>query len=184
MSTAAGAGGAGYEIGRAGHRCAATGRALAPGEAVVAVLVEDTEAERMTRLDFDAEAWDSGARPGSGVPVYGFWRTRVPEPNAKRGHVIDAEGLVDLFEQLEESDIEERRTLRYLIALVLIRRRELVYEGVDRSENRPALLVRYKGEAGREGDPMRVPEPVLDEVGLRATLEAFGRAVKLDTDDL
>jgi hypothetical protein len=182
MSSAIGTGGSGYEIGRAAAVCAVTGRALGPGDPIVAALVDHPESDGFVRVDLCADAWADGQRPGPAESVFGFWRTHVPEPNAKKGLVIDATGLLDLFEQLAEAEDDTRLTLRFLVALTLVRRRELVYEGVDRSGGRPVLLVRHKGVAGREGEPMRVTEPGLDEEMLRGTLAAFGKALNLEAE--
>ncbi|MEM7754460.1 MAG: hypothetical protein AAF297_02375 [Planctomycetota bacterium] len=175
-----------YEIGRATNTCAATGNALEPGDAIVAALVEHPESDGFMRTDFALAAWDDGARPAKPARLFGFWRTTVPEPNAKVGPVIDAEGLLGLFEQLAESDPDadtDRIALRYLITLVLVRKRELVLDRVERTADRPVLLVRPKGVAHREDPPMEVFEPA-PGTDLSPILDQLGEALNLDTDGL
>ena len=172
-----------YEIGRSTGTCAATGRALSPGDPIVTALVEHPDAEGFSRLDFTDVAWAAGSRPEPPASLYGFWRTVVPEPNAPSGPVIDAEGLLGLFEQLAEAEDPDRVALRYLITLVLVRKRELALDRVDRSGPTPVLLVRPKGVAHREDEPMPVAEPP-PEADLSAILDQLGEALQLDTDGL
>lgn len=182
MTRAAGQG-SGYEIGRATGVCAASGEALSPGDAIVAALIEHPENDGFARLDFSFDAWSGGARPEPPAVLFGFWKAVVPEPNAPTGPVIDAEGLLGLFEQLAEADDPDRIALRYLIALVLVRKRELVLDRVDRSGAEPVLLVRPKGAAHREDEPTLVPEPPAN-VDVAAILDQLGDALQLDADGL
>ena len=176
-----------YEIGRTTGRCAATDEPLSPGDPIVAALVEAQDSEGFARLDFALDAWAGGARPPASARVFGFWRTVVAEPNANKRPAIDAEGLLGLFEQLADDEVEtvspERSALRYLIALVLVRKRELVLDRVDRDGDVPVLLVRPKGVAHREDPPTRVPEPGAG-VEVEPLLEQLGEALNLDTDGL
>jgi len=182
----AGQGSSGYEIGRCTGTCAASGVALSPGDPIVVALIEGDDGEGFARLDFAAETWNAGARPAPPARLFGSWRSTVPEPNAPTGPVIDAEGLMGMFEQLAEIDPDEHAdavALRYLITLVLVRKRELVLDRVDRDASPPELLVRPKGVAHREDEPTRVREPA-PGADLSGILDQLGDALQLDTADL
>src|SRR5690606_40720175 len=94
----AGLGNTGYEIARATGVCAASGRPIAVGEEFIATLVQGDDEDRLERRDFSLEAWEGGARPER---LFGYWRTRMHPPDAKRKAFIDDAALMDLFEQLE-----------------------------------------------------------------------------------
>jgi hypothetical protein len=105
-----------FEVQRCTRRCAATDRALEPGELSYSVL--EVHGAEVVRKDFCSEAW-SGA-PESAL---GWWKTRIPEPSAKKVKLAPNEVLLDLFDEL--ADRPEQSDLRFVLTLLLIRRRVL-----------------------------------------------------------
>ncbi|QOJ01279.1 MAG: hypothetical protein HRU70_12610 [Phycisphaeraceae bacterium] len=118
-----------FSITKPTGRCAATGREIAPGEPYVAVLCESEGVAELSRLDFSKAAWDSGSRPLPPLSAFATWRAVQPEPNQTRALRMTDDELLDLFEQLASADQPRQRAFRYVLALLLIRRRRLVYEG-------------------------------------------------------
>lgn len=148
-----------YPIGKSQRTCAATGRRLAPGERFIAALVEGDDGQ-MARLDFSAESWEGPARPVDKSHLIGFWRGVVgPETESPR-QVLDNETLLDLFDQAP-ADQPSRAGLRFVLALMLVRRRLLVHEATRNG----AMLLRRTGEARPpEGPPLlEVHDPGLSE---------------------
>src|SRR5262245_201609 len=118
----------GYEISRATGLCAATAKPIAVGQEFIAALVEADDGpggERLERADYSADAWASGARPAR---LFGYWRARMESPDAKRKPFIDDAALMDLFEQLGEATEPARLSFRYVLGLMLVRKRLLKYE--------------------------------------------------------
>ena len=66
-----------FEVQRCTRRCAATDRPLEPGELCYSVL--EAEGAEIVRKDYCGDAW-------SGPPekVIGWWKSRIPEPTAKK----------------------------------------------------------------------------------------------------
>lgn len=128
MSRLAGA----YDLGRHSGVCAATGRALRPGDAIITALAEAPDAERanagtpfglfLHRADFAADAWDAGARPQG---LLYFWRTTVPESGQARRILVDDETLLDLLIRLESDVRPSRVAFRFVLGLLLVRRKLL-----------------------------------------------------------
>ncbi|MBX3357207.1 MAG: hypothetical protein KF745_02145 [Phycisphaeraceae bacterium] len=149
-----------FQIGSNTGVCAATGSALGPGDRFVAVLLEHDETEELVRVDYSADAWDSGARPPRPDLVFATWRAVVAAPDAKRRVLVDDAALVDLFEQLADTTEPRRLAFRYVLALILIRKRLLVCEATRGS----TMLVRPKGPRD-EGTPAatEVIDPGLDD---------------------
>ena len=177
-----------YEIDRSAGACAATGAPLVPGDRRVTVLVEDPRAEGLRRLDYAESAWDDGARPQPPMAIFGFWRNTVPQPGGTPDPLLGTDDLLDLFEQLEDAESPERLAFRYVLALMLIRKRRLVHEGALPAEaDQPArLLVRPKDaapppERGGDGPPLvEVAEPTLDAEALDAVTAQLSEVMKLD----
>ncbi len=149
-----------YEIGHPVGTCSQTGKPLAPGDPFVAVVVEAPDGT-LARADYDANAWDDGARPES--PVFAAWRSVVPDPNEKPKPLIDDGELMDIFEREVSDQDDTRLAFRYLIGLVLIRKRKLVYEGgtpADLKKGTPGTMrVRVPGKTA-SGDKHPITEVI------------------------
>lgn len=109
-----------FEIQRPTRRCAATDRPLAPGEWCYSVL--EVQGAEIVRKDYAASAW-----PGVPAESFGWWKARVPEPHAKKIKLAPNEVLLELFDQLAEQPHNE--DMRYVLALLLVRRRVMRLDG-------------------------------------------------------
>jgi hypothetical protein len=109
-----------FEIQRSTRRCAATDRPLEPGAICYSVL--EVQGADIVRKDYAADAWT--APPAE---AFGWWKSRVPEPHAKKIKLAPNEVLLELFDQLAERP--ECEDMRYVLALLLVRRRVLRNEG-------------------------------------------------------
>lgn len=171
----AGTGNTGYEIARATGVCAATGRPIAVGDEFIATLVEGEDEERMERRDYSLEAWQGGARPER---MFGYWRTRMEPADSKKKQYIDDGALVDLFEQLEGVSEPARVSFRYLLALMLIRKRLLKYEGTRRESGSAVMLVRAATPAGATPAPqVEVVDPGMNDQAVGDALEQLTAVV-------
>lgn len=162
-----------YEIARPTGVCAGSGAAIAPGEPLVAVLLEGAD-ERLQRRDYTPRAWEDGqaGRPPhtiDGLRVIGFWRGVMPEPGESRRRFIDDEALTDLFEQLGGGEPDPKRApFRYVLALILVRKRLLRLE-----PGGPGLTVRWP-KAPPEQQPIHVPDPGMTEEAVADVIEQLG----------
>lgn len=174
-----------FTIGRSSGACVATGRAFSPGDRRVTALVEREpapgEPEGLERLDFCERAWDDGHRPER---LFGFWRSVVPEPHAKAKLLIDDDQLLALFEQMGEeapqTDSVRREAFRFVLALLLVRKRLLRHEGGRREAGRAIMLVRSRGPEGWDpASPLvEVADPELDESSIEMVSEMLGQALR------
>jgi hypothetical protein len=145
-----------YEIPRTSGVCASNGRELVPGEAYYAALIELTEAQLaeaaedtakaggksggsakdkaiaaltalgMCRIDISSDAWEDGYRPDG---LFGYWKSTVPEPNQKKKMFVDDGMLMNLLERLADATEPDRLAFRYVLALILMRKKLLRYDG-------------------------------------------------------
>ena len=108
-----------FEVQRSTHRCAATGRTLEPGDVCYSTL--EVQGADVVRKDFCGEAWN-----GPPQDAFAWWKSRVPESNSKKIKLAPNEVLLELFDEL--ADRHEQADLRYVLTLLLIRRRVLRLE--------------------------------------------------------
>jgi hypothetical protein len=139
------------EIPRSSRICSATHRELQPGEVFFSVLLE--EKDGVKRLDFAAESW-----LGPPSEFLGWWKTRVPDSNDKKIRIAPNDILLNLFEQL--SSQPENADMRYVLALLLIRRRQFRYEREEEDEKGQKKLVVY---AIKENVTYEIPVAMPDE---------------------
>jgi hypothetical protein len=121
--------------------CAATGRGLKPGERYYAVLLDD--AGKFVRRDYAAEAW-SGPPAGA----LAFWTGRVPASDRPRKPTFNDDLLLDCFHHLAGSAEPGRVNFRYVVALLLMRRRRLKFEDVRQADGGRHVLVVRDAKSG------------------------------------
>jgi hypothetical protein len=109
-----------YQIQPNTRRCIATGRDLQPGEKFYTALLE--EGDTFVRQDFSSEAWQG---PPEGA--FSFWSGRVPSEANPRPK-FDDDLLVDCFQRLEGQTDPRRVNFRFVVALLLMRRKRFKFE--------------------------------------------------------
>lgn len=111
-------------------RCAVTNRQLAEGESFYSVLFEDDAVEGgFRRVDYSLESWQ-------GVPEGAFcsFKTQVPIREKRRRLLVDNDVLVNFFLRLADERNPLRVQFRFVLALILMRKKILRYEGSTRHE--------------------------------------------------
>ncbi len=150
--------------------------ALEPGDPIVAALIESEDGEGFDRIDFSPDAWASSERPAN---LFALWRTSVCEPNKDNKHRIDEQTVGDLFEQLAESSEPRQLALRLILALMMMRKRLLTYQGREQRDGADVMLLRRRGAA--EGEPhVEVVDPGLSEEMLADLSEQITPLLGLD----
>jgi hypothetical protein len=123
-----------YEVQRCTRRCAATDRELQPGEAFYSTLT--AEGAQVVRHDYSQEAWQG---PPEGV--LGWWKSHMPERNAKKLHWAPNDVMLELLETLEAQP--DKTDMRYVLALLLIRRRVVRLEETEKDASGREVSVLY-----------------------------------------
>jgi hypothetical protein len=154
--------------------CASTGEPLPKNEPAMATLCEREEDEGFDRLDFSIAAWESGQRPDR---LYSHWRYIVLDSDKKEKIGIDDAVLTDLFERLAEDERPQRIAFRYILALVLLRKRKLKLVGRQDSGEGEIWLLQFRGA---EGDPAKVKNPRIAEEEIQDLSEQLGEILQGD----
>ena len=202
-----------YDIQRPTGVCAASGRALEPGEDYVAVLVDPPEEERIAaqaegdtpvektkdaqgelpliRIDLSTEAWDAGFRPPH---LFGYWRTVVLEPNEKKRLLVGNAAIQELMLNLADAEEDRQLAFRYVLALILLRKKLLRHDKIDRREDptgdgpvqdwwlfTPKQDIE-KGHFGKWNEEMQfeVLDPHIDATQVQSVTEQLGQVLELE----
>ncbi|MEL6110108.1 MAG: hypothetical protein AAFU85_29190 [Planctomycetota bacterium] len=106
-----------FKVGRCSRKCFSEDRPLQEGEAFYSVVIENPSG--FERRDYSAGSWQG---PPEGA--VGHWKNRMPESGERKLVLAPREVLIDLLRQMESAEIETPAAkLRYLLALLLLRRR-------------------------------------------------------------
>ncbi len=124
-----------YQIQGSSRQCARTGRALQPGEWIYSVLYERDG--QWVREDISADAWT-----GPPEQAFSFWKTRVAPAAAAAKPALNLELLWDCFERSSASQEPRQIAFRYVLALLLMRRKRLRFEAIQRDEKGSWLVLR------------------------------------------
>lgn len=154
----------GYEVGRPQGKCVVTGRDIAPDEKLMAALRETPMG--FERLDISMDAWADFDKTG----VLGFWQTTMPRPESKKKLFVDDEVLCGLFERLAETTEQAKLNFRFVLGLILMRKRMLVYEETRYDSGREIWSVRFKGREDR----LDLLNPKLDEQQVAEVSQQLG----------
>lgn len=110
-----------WDIQKSQGRCAGTDRKLEPGEEYVAALIDSKTS--FERRDYSVEYWNS-----SQPKVFSYWKTRIPEPTQKKKLLVDDHVLINFFERLADEQDELKLRFRFVLTLILMRKRLIKYE--------------------------------------------------------
>jgi hypothetical protein len=124
-----------YQIQANTRRCAATGRELRPGEKFYAALLDQDG--KFVRMDYAGEVWHG---PPEGA--FSFWAGKVPPPEESKRPRIDDDLLVECFQRLEGQNETDRIKFRYVVALLLMRRRRFKFEEARTEGDQEVLYLR------------------------------------------
>jgi hypothetical protein len=162
--------GAGYSIARAEGKCQVCGCVVGTGEKLMAAL-RDTPAA-MERIDVCPQCWGGFDKAG----LLGFWQTTMHPPTAKKKVFVDDEVLCDLFVRLAEAQEQAKINFRFVLGLILMRTRRVIYESTRRQEQTEIWSVRLKG---RE-ELMDLVNPRLDERQVEEVSQQLGEILNGD----
>jgi hypothetical protein len=163
-----------YHVARATGQCEATGEALQPGSACIATLCERETDDGLDRKDFSLSAWESGARPER---LFSYWKTTVPEPDAKPHLLVDDTVLMDLFERLAGDERPQRVAFRFVLCLILMRKKLLKFAGRSGGTQAEQWLVQAR-RAAQEQPPMAVINPNLADDDVRDLIDQLSEILQ------
>jgi|SRR5579872_343457 len=159
-----------YEIQGPTKICSASGRELKPGDRFHAVLLEQDG--KLVRIDFSEEAW-----PGASPDAVAHWSGRVPTAEKPHKPQINDDILLGCFDRLKDSTDPDGMNFRYVVALLLMRRKRFRFEDVFReADGRDVLLLKD----AKSGAVHRIADPRLNDDQVTAVQSEVFRVLGWD----
>lgn len=128
----------GYSLGRGQGKCHACGKEIAPGQKQMAAV---RDAELLERVDICNECWGGFDRTG----LLGFWQTTAPSAQGPKRMFVDDDVLCDLFERLADTEDPAKLNFRFVLGLILMRKRRVVYESSRIEDANEIWSMRFRG---------------------------------------
>ncbi len=158
-----------WDINKPLGQCYGTGRKIEYGEEYFGALVETEEG--FERRDFSAEFWEH-EKPN----VFCYWKSKLPHPDQKKQVFVDDDMLMAFFERLAEETEQERIDFRFVLALVLMRKRRLKYDSTRLEDGEEIWWLRIVG--GKE--IVEVVNPHLEEEQIEQLSSQIGQILQTD----
>lgn len=158
-----------WEIDKPLGQCHGTNRTIEPGEEYISTLVETNQG--LERRDFCADYWEN-EKP----EVFCYWKTKLPYPDQKKHIFVDDEMLMAFFERLEKETEQEKINFRFVLALVLMRKKRLKYDGTKTEDGKEIWQLRITGEK----ETVQVANPNLDDEQIEQLTSQIGKILQTD----
>jgi len=160
-----------WEIQKTLGRCWETDTVFEPDTEYYAALVDT--AEGMERRDYSIEYWQEH-KP----EVFCFWKTKMvaEEDKKKKNLFVDDDMLMTFFERLAEETDPEKVSFRFVLMLVLMRKRILKYKSSTVEGDSEKWLLRVTGQ-DRE---VEVVDPKLTEDKIEQLTAQMGVILQVD----
>ncbi|GAA5136742.1 hypothetical protein GCM10023213_12320 [Prosthecobacter algae] len=142
------------------HQCALSGRPFVEGEVFHTAIYFDPETGGYLRRDVGLDAWK--AELAERTPI-AYWRTTyTPHVTEQRPEVTSKESAMALLQRFVEEDEPQTEDARYILALMLERKRILSPTASKETEQGKMLF--YENKKTSEVFMIRDPELRLDEL--------------------
>jgi len=161
---------AGYSVARAQGKCQVCGHDIVPGEKLMAALRETPIA--LERVDVCSACWKTFDH----TQMLGYWQTMMPQPSAKKPLFIDDDVLCELFERLGDATEPAKLNFRFVLGLILMRKRRLVYDSTRVQDGSELWTMHFKG---RE-ETLDLLNPKLDEQQVTEVSTQLGEILSAD----
>ena len=158
-----------WEINKPLGQCSGTEKTIESGEEYFAALIETEEG--LQRRDFCADYWES-QKPD----VFCYWKTRLPEPGQKKQLFVDDQMLMAFFERLEKETEQEKVNFRFVLAMILMRKRILKYDETKTVDDKEIWRLRIVGDKRI----VEVINPHLDEEQIEQLSSQMGEILQTD----
>ena len=122
---------------------ASASRILPPGTKIMAALRELSEG--FERFETSLECWEQVDR----TSLLAFWQTIIPQHEARKKVFVDDAVLCELFERLDKATEQSKLHFRFVLGLILMRKRMLAYESSRIEDGSEIWTVRFRGKEER-----------------------------------
>ncbi|MGK0185650.1 MAG: hypothetical protein ACI9R3_001428 [Verrucomicrobiales bacterium] len=150
-----------WKIRTRARECSHTESEFADGDPLYTALFEDPETGELSRKDFSVSAWNEVRET---LTPFSFWKSEFEVPVARETskNVVEKEGAESLLRRLVEDDEASTENARYILALMLERKKTL--KQTDKRKTDTGILLIYEHLTSGEVYIVRDPQLKLSEI--------------------
>lgn len=165
-----------FKINKTMGTCTACQQQIPPGEDIVALV--KTGPEELLREDYHLGCWVAPLekQADESADVIGVWRTRIPIKDEKKKLLVDDEMLKTFFIKLEGTENPTQINFRFVLTLILMRKRILTYQGSQNSDDHEIWSMRMRGTKKLYS----VVDPKMDEEKIAEVSQTIGEIMQGD----
>lgn len=154
---------ANWNIKSRAHECSRTGRPFEEGEKFYTAIYFDTDAGEFLRRDVAEAAWEEETAERK---PFSYWKSEYVKPDSGKPklEMSSRESAEDLLRRFVEEDEPHTEHARYILALMLERKKQLVPKEVKETELGKTII--YEHRKSGEVFIIRDPELRLDELAM------------------
>lgn len=154
----------GYDVARPLGRCSVSGATIEPGTRFMAALRETPAG--FERVDVSLDSWPAFDR----ADILAYWQTVMPRGEQRKKLFVDDQVLCELFERLGGVAEPAKLNFRFVLGLILMRKRMIIYETSRVEGDREIWSVRFKGR----DDRLDLTNPKLGEEQMHEVSQQLG----------
>ncbi len=152
-----------YEISRPAGVCSVSGRTFEPGESFYSEVRETPKG--FERRDISESCWE-----GPSEEAVCHFKAQLPKKDTPQRTFVDDSILLDLFRRLAETDDEHKLRFRFVLSLILMRKRLLKYSSTVREDGKEFWVMRLM----RDKRDHRVFHPSMNDQEIEALTKELG----------
>jgi hypothetical protein len=160
-----------WDIHKPSGVCSGSGKVIEPDEEFIAALIETPGG--LQRRDYSAEYWMAN-RPGT----YCHWKSIMPKDDKKKKIFVDNDMLLAFFERLASETDEEKVNFRFVLTLVLMRKRLVKYDSSENIDGKEIWTVKITGR----DEKAQVVNPNITEDKIEQLSEQLGQILQIEFD--
>lgn len=136
-------------------QCELTGDAFSDEQEFYTCIFDDPESDGFIRRDYAVESWEK-VRDEIDPKPFSFWKSTYKAPAKEEDEKkIDENSIEGMLRRFTEEDDPKTENARYILALMLERKKKLIPTDVQETESRRLLFYEHEdsGEVFIVGDP-------------------------------
>ncbi|MBN1786881.1 MAG: hypothetical protein JW806_00635 [Sedimentisphaerales bacterium] len=149
--------------------CSGSGEVIGPGRSFIATLVETGNG--FERRDYTEQYWQQDS-----PAVYCYWKSTMPEDDKKKKIFVDNDMLLAFFERLATETDEEKINFRFVLTLVLMRKRLIKYDSSQTVDGKEIWTVKITGR----NETADVINPYLTEDKIEQLSDQLGQILQVE----
>jgi len=157
-----------WNIQRGGQKCEACPHEFVKHEEYFSVLYD--EDRQFVRRDYCLKCWEGQDKE----KAYSFWKTRVPDKEEEK-KLVDDEVIMNFFLRLQGETEPTKVNFRYVLALLLMRKKILKLDDIRYDDKGEALVLKHR----EEGTEYVVYNPQLSEEQIDQVTEEVGQILNI-----